>query len=161
MADNNFKVFVGDNFKVEGQDVLPVNDKYLKTAGVYFDERAYFLTRNLNLSNWQWYFNYLDFMQTAASKNPKAKPMYLLDLGYVPVVYMPSCCLKFGTELMEALDSKDIPHVKIAPTSFVRKYCDIMTVDAWVSKMDVAEPLGLKPENVTSEAIIRRLILNE
>lgn len=161
MAGQIFKVFVGDNFKVEGQSEFPTNSDYLKQDGVFFDERANFLTRNLDLSDFQWYYNYLDFMQTMANKNPNAKPMYLLDLGYVPVVYLPSCCLQIGPKLVEALDAADVPHVRLSPTSFVSKYCNLMTVDAWVSKMDIYERLGVKPEEVTSEMILRRLLLNE
>ena len=161
MSEASFKVFIGNNFKVEGQDVLPTNSSYLKSAGVYFDERANFLTYNLDLSNWDWYFNYLEFMQTASNKNGQAQPKYLLDLGYVPVVYMPSCCEHLGAKLMEVMDVRNIPYVKLSPTSFVLKKYKTMTIDAWVSKMDVAKLLDVNPEDVTSEMILRRLILNE
>ena len=158
--NDGLRVFVGDNFKVEGQEVLSTNDAYLKRADVHFDERANFLTRNLNVSNWDWYYNYLEFMQIVANKNPQASPTYLLDLGYVPVVYLPSCCESLGARLMEAMDVKKIPYVKLPPTSFVLKHYKAMTIDAWVSKMDVYERLGVAPNEVTSEMILRRLVLN-
>lgn len=158
MSESSLKVFIGDNFKVEGQDLLPTSSSYLKRPDVYYDERSRFLTRNLNLSNWDWYYNYLEFTQVLASKNASAKANYLLDLGYVPVVYLPTCCLQLGNKMLEALDKVGIPYVKIRPTSFVNKYCDIVAIDAWVSKMDAASILGIPPEKVTSVAIVRRLL---
>lgn len=159
MTESNLKVFVGNNFKVEGQDVLPTGSVYLNRSDVHFDERGNFLTHNLDLSNWQWYYNYLDFMQTAANKNVNAHATYLLDLGYVPVVYLPTCCLTLGTALREALDYKGIPYISIGPTSFVVKYCNFSTVDIWVSKMDAAPLLGVAPTDVTSEMILRKLVI--
>lgn len=161
MAESKFLVFVGDNFQFEGKEDFAMNADYLKRKDVHYDTRANFLSRNVDLSNWQWYFNYLDFMQTASSKNPNAKPSYLLDFGYVPVVYLPSPFESLGVRLMEAMAVKKIPYIKMTPTSFATKYCSLVTVDAWVSKMDVYKRLGCRPEEVTSEMIIRRLILDE
>lgn len=161
MSDVELKVFVGENFKVEGQSLFTTNSNYLNRKDVFYDERGRFLTRSLNLSNWDWYYNYLDFTQVVANKNQSAKPNYLLDLGYVPVVFLPTCCLQLGSKLMEVMDKRNIPYVKVQPMSFVTKYCDIMSIDAWVSKMDASELLGIAPEKVTSIDILRRLILNE
>lgn len=158
MAESGLKVFIGTNFKVEGKDVLPSDANILSQPGVYFDERANFLTYGLNLHNYEWYYNYLNFMQVASTKNMNANPSYLLNLGYIPVVYLPSCCLQLTDSLMKVLEVNKVPHIKKAPTSFATKYCNIMTTDAWVSKMDVHEMLGVTPEKVTSEMLLRRLL---
>ena len=161
MSADALKVFIGNNFKVEGQDTFPTNSNYLKRDDVFYDERCKFLTHNLDTSNWDWYFNYLEFNQVAANKNPSARPTYLLDLGYVPVVFLPTCCAKVGPTLIEILDRKNLPYIKTFPMSFVTKYCDIMGIDAWMSKMDAAKLLDIAPEQVTSALVLRRLVLND
>lgn len=154
-----FKVFVGVNFKVDGLEELPSAD-YLSRPDVFYDERNRFVTSGLDRSSWDWYFNYLDFVQTLSVKNATAKPMWILDLGYVPVVYMPSCCSGFGVQLFKALDNKGIPYVKLRPYSFVSKYTEGMDSDGWMSKMDAAKLLNCAPEEVTSTRILKELILD-
>jgi hypothetical protein len=161
MAEVDYKVLVGNNFTVEHQVNFSDIKDQLKMPGVYYDERANILSLKTDLTNWNWYFNYLDFQQVSSVKHAEARPTYLLDLGYVPVAYLPSCFVSLGAKIMEALDVSKIPYIKLSPTSFALKYCNIMTVDAWVHKMDVADMLDKKPEDVTSKDILRRLFVNE
>ena len=161
MATDILKVYVGRNFKLEGKQEISVYSDYMNKPGVILDARGNFLANDINVNSWDWFYNYLEFQHFAATKNPDAKPIYMLDLGFVPVVYMPTCFLDLGPKLMQIMDAKQIPYVRMTPTSFALKYVDIMTIDAWVSKMQVAESLGVTPDKVTSEMILRRLILNE
>lgn len=147
------------NFKAEEEIDISPDSAYLKRNDVLFDERHFCASEYTNFSNWEWYFNYLDYVQTLVIKYPNARPTYLLDLGYVPIVYLPSCCTSIGSRMMEALDVKKVPYIKIAPTSFLKRSINVMAVDAWVSKMDVYEQLGVNPEDVTSEMILRRIVL--
>ncbi len=155
----NLKIFVGSNFVLEGYQDVPSED-YIKRASVFYDERNNFLTYNLDRSSWDWYYNYLDFVQILATQNPRAKPIWLLDLGYVPIVYLPSCCTSEGTKLVRILDEKKLKYVRLQPYSFVNNYNNLMTSDIWMSKMDVAPLLGVEPHQVTSAEILRRLVLN-
>lgn len=153
-----FKVFIGRNFKPTGLYDLP-SEEYLNQPGVFYDGRNQIITTDWDTSNWEWYYNYLDFAQTLAHKNKNPRPTWLLDLGYIPVVYFPSCCTSKGAELFVKLDELKIPYVKLPPYSFIQSYTNGLQADGWVSKMDVYERLGVPPEKITSEKLLRELVL--
>lgn len=161
MAMKANTVFVGTNFKFEGTEDFPSNPAFLERADVFYDERCRFITTFLNTDNWDWYYNYIDFLHTVSVRNTDAKPSYLLNLGYVPVIMLPSCCLRYSTSLFEALDNSGVPYIRVPAMSFVTSHCNVETVDAWVSKMDACKVLNCKPEEVTSIDVFRRLILGE
>ncbi len=152
------KVFVGRNFKPDGLCDLP-DINYLEQLDIFYDERNQFLTQGIDKSNWQWYYNYIDFVHTISSKNPNARPLWLLDIGYIPIVYLPSCCSGMSTELFAKLDEKRIPYVKTQPYSFVTKYVNGLTADGWVSKMDLSKILNIPPNEITSEKVLKELVL--
>lgn len=160
MSDSGLKVFVGANFEVEGQDIINENSAFLKRDDIFFDERHNFVSHAVTPSNWDWYINYLKFVQVIARKNPSAKPNYLLDLGYVPVVYLPTCFMELSANMFNALDRINLPYIKIAPTNFLNKYLNIQGFDGWVSKMDAAKYLSCAPEEVTSIDLVRRVFIN-
>lgn len=152
-------VLRGDNFKVTG--VSPMIDATDPIMGLHytrFDERTLFITTDFDETNWNWYFNYLTSMNALASKNRDAHCNYILDLGYVPVIYLPSCCTDKNTELMNALRESQLPYITMAATSFVTKFCNIDATDVWVNKLDAAEYLNCAPEDVRSVDIVRRML---
>lgn len=158
MAERKIKVFVGRNFELEGISDMPTDESYLERSGAKFDSRLNFLTTDWDTSTFQWYYNYLATNQIIASRNPKAYCTYLLDIGYVPVIYLPSIAAELTPKFTQLLDNCGLPYIKMGATSFANKYCNIDTVDAWVSKMDAAKFLGCKPEDVRSADIFRRLV---
>ena len=155
---NEIHVCSADNFKVYGRECIDISSAY-NMLGTYFDMRAMVLSRNTDVNNFQWYYNYLEFMHQASIKNPTAKPSYLLSLGYVPVIYLPSCFSDdLGEMLFKLLDAYKLKYVKLPATSFAVKSPRIDTTDAWMSKIDAAEFLGCDIKDVTSESILRRIL---
>lgn len=148
------KVYYGDNFKPEGVKLLVDLD----TKGAYLDERHMFLVTNLDMSNFDWYYNYLDFVRSCSEKNPTAYPSYMLDLGYVPVVFLPTCCSELETPLRRILDARKIPYISKYPMSFTIRRLTVDGTDSWVSKIDAAKFLNIRPEEVRSVDIVRRLL---
>lgn len=152
------KVFQGHNFKVESIKEIP-SLEYIESPDLFYDERNQVVSIGLQKDNWEWYFNYLDFTQTLASRNPNAKALWLLDLGYIPVVYMPSCCSSTAAQLFSIMDEKNIPYVKTRPYSFVTKYVTSLDMDGWVSKMDISRITGWTPHTITTAQVLKELIL--
>lgn len=151
----------GNNCKIE-ETITEEEGKYLLTQPkVYYDERSLAIIQHFNPDNWDWIYNYMAFQQYAAIHNPTAYPCYLLDLGYVPVIFLPSFVVNIDTvdtNLVQLLDMSDFEYMLIRPTSFVRKRVEINTSDAWVHKMQAAKVLGCSPEQVRSVDIIHKIL---
>ena len=156
MANKPYEIFVSDNFMLSGMCEVP-SEEWLRRPGVFFDTRTNMLSSDSRFDTFDWYINYLKTTAIFAGKNPSAYPTYMLDLGYIPVVYLPSCCVGTYAEMFAKLDKIDIPYVKLNPTSFVMKYVDIDAVDAWVSKMDISRLWGIPVEQVRSVDVVRRI----
>ena len=154
------KCFIGNNFVVDGYESISLDSPIVRSSDTYLDERSMFLSFSINLSNWDWYFNYLDFIKNCALKRPDARPSYMLDLGYIPVIYLPSCLSHLENDLIRVLDVKGVPYVKQRKMSFSHSKVDLEGYDVWVSKLDAATYLNCEPEDVTSKAFIRRVLLN-
>ena len=158
---NTVKCFTGPNFEFTGIARFNIQDKSLYQQGVKYDARNKFLTYDFDDSNWDWYFNYLQFTYMCSMSAVNARCNYLLDLGYVPVIYLPSFIdTAVESNLFDKLDKTKVPYVKMYKTSFQVSKTDLEGADAWVSKMDAAKYLGCDPVAVTSKDFIRRL-LNE
>lgn len=159
--------------KNKGEDVsvtmnLAKNFEFVKYAEVtsellddptaFVDKRSYMLSSECNFSSMDWYLNYLSTTDYFARKNPSAYPTYLCQLGYIPVVYLPTCVPpQLGVRLMLILDNNKIPYVKMRGTTFVRRYFDNDVTDAWVHKFDAAKVLSCKPEDVRSIAFVKEV----
>lgn len=154
----DIKVFTSSNFKLEGMTTMTTNSDYLNRPDVKLDERLNMLNTGWDTSTFDWYYNYLEANQIIASKNANAYCNYLLDLGYIPIVYLPSPAVGLSSQFMKVLDASAIPYVKMGPTSFASRYCHLDTIDAWVSKMDAAKFLGCSPEAVRSADLFRRCL---
>lgn len=129
----------------------------LDDPDTYMDTRMYMISTHTNFKTKDWLINYLNTAAYFASKNHDAYPTYLCDLGYIPVVYLPTCVPTLGTKLMLILDEKNIPYIKVKGTSFIQKYFNTDITDAWVHKLDAAKILGCKPEAVRSADFVREV----
>lgn len=138
--------------KSELSSVVGLDDK-----DTYLDSRMYMISVNTNFQNNDWLINYLNTAAYFARKNPDAYPTYLCDLGYIPVVYLPTCVPTLGTKLMLILDAKKIPYIKVKGTSFVQKYFNTDMTDAWVHKLDAAKVLDCKPEEVRAVDFVKEV----
>lgn len=153
------KLNQSENFAFIEQSELK-SIEMLDEANVYMDARTAMVSYKTDFSGLDWYTNYLDSVAYFARKNPKAYPQYLLQLGYIPVVYMPSCAGQFGVQCMTVLSNLKIPYVRMKATSFVIPYYQSDMVDAWCSKLDLGAYFGISPENVRSTDVVRRLFAN-
>lgn len=129
-----------------------LNDSY-----TFFDARMAMVSYQTDHTGLDWYLNYINTAAYFARKNPKAYSSYMLQLGYVPVVYMPSCAGLDGVKYMSILDNSGIPYVRMKATSFVIPYFSSDMVDAWCSKLVLGDYMHCKPEDVRSADVIRRL----
>lgn len=158
LVQRDIKVFVSHNFKLEGITTMTTNGTYLDRPDVKLDERLNMLNTGWDTSTFDWYYNYLEANQIISAKNSNAYCTYLLDIGYIPAVYLPSPAVSLSSKFMNVLDASKVPYVKMGPTSFANRYCTVDTIDAWVSKMDAAKFLGCKPEDVRSADLFRRCL---
>lgn len=158
------KYYFGENFLIN--DILD-EDKVqglLDKGAATLDTRTGSVTYGLKTDDWSWYHNYISFQQFLSNNVPDARISYLLDLGYVPVIYLPSCVATLAssdtnmtTLMFKLLDASPFEYVTTRPMSFVRSKCDIDTMDAWVHKLQAADILECSPESVRSLDIIRRV----
>ena len=150
------KMRQSENFKFTMYDAIP--GEVLNEEDTYFDSRMYLLSAHTNFKTMDWFINYLETAAYFAARNRQAYPTYLLDLGYIPVVYLPTCVPDtLGVQLMQILDAKKIPYVKIKGTSFVLNYFGTDLVDAWVHKTDAAKVLGCAPEEVRAVPFVKEV----
>jgi len=132
----------------------------LNDEDTFIDARMAMISYRTDHSGLDWYLNYLKTAAYFARKNTKMYPDYLLQLGYVPVVYTPSCAGMHGVKFMTLLDNAGIPYVRMKATSFVIPYFQSDMVDAWCSKLVLGDFMGCKPEDVRSVDVARRLFAN-
>ena len=154
-ANNDVVMYRSVNFAYEDKGNLSM--EILDAPDTYIDERNYMVSTRTDFSNMQWLKNY---MQTAAyffNVNRDSYPAYLCNLGYIPVVYLPTCVPDLGVKLMLRLDELNIPYIKVKGTSFVKKYFDTDIVDAWVHKLDAAKVLNCAPEDVRSDMFLKEV----
>lgn len=153
---NALKVNISVNFVEEGSIELP-SASYLERPDVYYDLRNNMLISNPDFNGWQWYYNYLDSNARFAQRNPSAYPNYLLNLGYIPIVFLPSCCSSLAVTMLNTLDYKRLPYIKTAAYSFVVQRPPMDIVDAWMSKLDIEKLFGIPLTEITSSEVVRRI----
>lgn len=139
------------------KETREVQFEHLNDESTFVDARMAMISYKTDQSGLDWYVNYLSTAAYFARKNPKTYPTYLLQLGYVPVVYVPSCAGVHGVKFMTILDNSGIPYVRMKATSFVIPYFQSDMVDAWCSKLALGDYLKCKPEDVRSVDVVRRL----
>ena len=125
---------------------------------MFYDSRTRMLAYNTNFNNFDWYYNYINSNAIFASKNPGAYPSYLLNLGFIHIVFLPSCCQSYSVLFQNALDIKQLPYVKTRAYSFVTQHTDMDSVDAWMSKMDISRIFNIPIEEIRAVDIIRRIL---
>lgn len=155
---DNLVLNSSENFAFK--DKAEVTFEYIDNPLTYFDARMAMISYDTDVSSLQWYINYINSAAYFARKNPKAYPSYMLQLGYVPVVYMPSCAGVDGVKFMSILDNSGIPYVRMKATSFVVPYFSSDMIDAWCSKLDLGDYMKCRPEDVRSVDVVRRLFVN-
>ena len=155
---SKLRVMVGNDFLISNPPKFESYDTLNPGAiNGTLDTRTMYVVRNLNMDNWDWYSNYIELNRFLATKNLKARPSYLLDLGYVPVVLLPSQFAEMAYDFFTILDALHVPYARLRPSSFINPKLEMSGADAWISKMDGAEVLGCQPYEVTSDKLIRRL----
>lgn len=158
-----------DNFLIVSEGPMPTDQTLLSSPYVRFDLRTRTLTRNLNLNNMDWYYNYIESMRHLVLKYPDGYATYLLDAGYVPVIYLPidsvdtvdrgAICNQYYTELNKALMKSGIPYTSMVATTFMPFRISYNNVtDVWVSKMDAAKFLNKAPETITADDVIEEVL---
>ncbi len=131
--------------------------KICNTRTTVYDKRLDILSIDTDPSNMNWYINYLQTTSYIAKHNPDAYSNYLLDLGYIPIVYLPLCFQELSASLLNTLNAREIPYVQIRTTSFSRAYVASDAYDAWISKMDLQRIFDMDPRTVTSVEAFRRI----
>lgn len=160
MANPTLKCYLANNFIIEDRIEIDSKNDFSNNPDEMFDERASILSRNVRRNDWDWYLNYIDSIRSLALKNYASPACNMLDLGYIPLIYLPTCMLFMENDLFHILDVTGVPYIKLRKSSFVFNKVDLQGADAWISKMDAAELLGCAPHAVTSEMCIRRFLLN-
>lgn len=150
------RVNSANNFVSTGTIELPSAED-LNASGCYYDVRNNMLSYNNNFQDKEWYYNYLKTNAMFAAKNPGAYPNYLLDLGFIPVVFLPSCCSHLSVSMINTLVQKGIPHIKTGAYSFVVQRPVVDYLDAWVSKLDIERIYGIPLKDITSAEVARRI----
>lgn len=156
MSDNKRRVIVSNNFLENGTSEVDL-EAAMSGSYVYFDARNDMLSYDSSFADNTWYFNYIKSNVNFAARNPKAYPSYLLDLGYVPVVFLPSCCSQQAVTMINVLDQKGYPYIKTGAYSFVKQRAYLDYMDAWMSKLDIERIFGIPLFQITSEEVIRRI----
>lgn len=150
------RVNIAKNFSEEGTRELP-SESWLARPDVFLDERNNLFSYECNFEGWEWYYNYLKSNANFAFRNPKAYPTYLLDLGYIPVVFLPSCCSNRAVTMINTLDQKGIPYIKTGAYSFLLSKPQLDYMDAWVSKLDIERIFGIPIGSINSVDVVRRI----
>ncbi len=162
MKDNvkaGLSLNISTNFKYESTCEVTGTD--LNESDTYMDSRMALLSRHTDFKGLDWYVNYIETAAYFARRNPSAYPAYLLRLGYVPIVYMPSCVGTLGIKMMSDLDKIGIPYIRMRATSFVVQYYQSEVIDAWASKLHLGDYFKVPPESIRSADVVRRLFSND
>ena len=134
--------------------------------GTYFDLRYKMLCLDSKISktDWTWYKNYLTTVRGFSEKSDNHHALAMLDIGYIPIVYMPAID-SMGTSLFEyahilnmALDKLHVPYMTRTPISFMYTKASFVAMDSWVNKLDVADLLGKPPALVTCSDVVDLLV---
>lgn len=156
---NSIQINMSVNFKYSGVEIIEMEDFELlcEREDVYYDERMELVSVNTNWRDVQWYYNYLETTAAMAVKNSEAYATYLLDLGYIPVVYVPTCAKNVIVSMLNVLNTLNIPFIRVKSTSFSKKYFVSDMHDSWVHKFDIERILGIPVSEITSKEVVRRL----
>ena len=154
MSNKSYKMKYSQNFKYITDVEIPSIDEVSRYV---MDERNMMLCEGLDLDNMEWYYNYLDTNAFFAMRNPGAYPTYLLDIGYIPLVFLPSCCSKFEVPMSNKLAELDIPSLKLRSMSFTLNYTKLDSFDTWVSKLDIEKIFGIPIQDIRASSVARRI----
>lgn len=104
------------------------------------------------------YYNYIFEINKLAQKYGKSKYQYMLELGYMPVIMPP---FPYGTILHERflprLEHFKVPYEALQASSFTKVQYSNVQPDIWVSKMEAAKLLKMKPTDVTVKTFLEEI----
>lgn len=169
MANGEVIVQYASNFKLTGPGPMITDPVVLTRPDVRFDLRTRMLTYNFDHTSMEWYFNYIESIRHFANRYADSYATFLLDAGYVPVIYLPidttesinrqSICLSYYDILLRALMKSKIPYISLTATTFLPYRIQYGNVtDAWVSKMDAAKILNKAPDTITADDVIKEVL---
>lgn len=159
-TSKSIQMYLTDNFKNPSLIDLP-DEGILQKYDSFYDIRNSMLSVQTDFTDLEWYYNYLDTNAYFAVKNPDAYVNYMPALGYIPIVFLPSCCEKFSIPMLGVLDKLEVPYIKLVSMSFTIKFCKMETTDAWVSKLDISKMFNIPITEIRSSKIARRLFDGE
>lgn len=122
---------------------------------ILFDDRHQLFSVD-NSMDIKEYLNYLVTIKEIAQSNPTAgKYRYMLDLGFIPVSMPPVWLIDIVyNKVRPALESKNITFYQLPASSFINGAYTGGQPDIWVSKMEVCDICGCKPELVTAKRLL-------
>ena len=124
---------------------------------IFMDMRNKMQCAKCDFESIDWYVNYLNTNANFASKNPDAYCSYLLQIGYIPIVFVPSFLQEAAVTFQAILDRERIPYFKYAAMSFTLSRVQLDVSDCWVSKLDIERLLNIPIRDIRSSEVARRL----
>lgn len=111
------------------------------TSNVRYDMRCSLFDYNTRIdSTWEWYYNYLNTQFELSKMFPESYPCNLLDMGYIPLVFIPSTVKSdLAHNMTLYLDLHQIPYTALQASSFNNDRPFYNVKDAWISKFDVID----------------------
>lgn len=147
------------NFKWEAGTYIEGTISDYKDTGLY-DERNSCISVNTDYSNMEWYFNYLEMIATIVGQYPQNRAAYMFQLGYIPVIALPTCCISMEVPMTTILDRIRLPYVKTSQFVFDNSYkTDLPGMDVWVSKLDIEKHFRMSLRDIRAVEVAR-LIFN-
>mgnify|MGYP004617162937 CR=1 FL=1 len=149
--------YVARDFVIEKPMYADELRDFTQTHPGVLDERNNIYSYD-NKMNLETYYNYIESIKTLSQKFNFGKYKYMLKLGYIPLLMVPSPYKSVLHEtIMPRLEASGIPYVKLQPMSFIKLSYTFIEPDIWISKMDAAEFLGCKPTDVRVKGVINNL----
>lgn len=105
-------------------------------------------------------YNYSRLYAAVMSNNNVIR--FYIDMGLIPFAFYPTSHRSFIEDIDEILNKTGLHHFRrTAVYNHNRKSIYKHMSDSWVSRMDAAEFLGCKPENVRSSELYKKVMNNE
>ena len=131
-------------------------------ADAVMDTRHYVYVHNPEYTI-QMYLNYLKFVYALYNKSqptykgPPQPAVYMLQLGYLPVVFPPSFWEdKLHVAVVPKLRESGLPYYARPASNVLNSNYSSAYPDLWVSKLDAAEFCHCRPEETTVEEVLKR-----
>lgn len=142
------KLVITDNF----QRILPGDERHI---GDVMDRRHAIYARNSHFTI-DAYLGYLRCIKPLAMHQCALGRDYMLRLGFIPIILPPSVWgEQVHAAILPAVQNK-LPVYPRPAVSFISRWYTSAIPDYWASKLEAAELLGCKPEEVRVEGVLRK-----